>query len=584
MIRIVLNGQVVDPKFLEGEQQVTITITVTDAETETALKRASNELVFYGTGPGEPFAVLKAALIEPLDGRMAKVPVQFYETCGDGDPILLFDGVFRGAEASWCQGDCFIKVSAMEETTSSKAADCLKSTLIADDRNGFKSQAHPRMVYCDELRPDWLHHVILSLASGVILMLYVLTPIVVIISAIIEVINAIIDAVNTIPGVDIGHIDFDGDEGTNFLQEYEEFRDRLINSIIGCGRKHPSPLVRSYMQNVCTICGLNFSSSILTNPSSDYYDSVLMFAPVAKGTKDDGVLYINDNEPYETGDTFLQKLATVFNGRRRIIGDTLYFERKDMLPDTGPWIDPAVLKAENRLVGSVCFKWSTEAIPAFVTIGFTEDAIDVVGNEARGLYKDIIEWNQPYSSVQVGEKKTQFSFTMLRCRRDGVGADVLEDWTFVPWMADAINDHSTAMMLENGMCSQPKLLVWDGDIEFGCVKRFDVPGYVKTYEENYNFPYHVNEFNCSSNTGYPTTQPYMGVYGRFHAINNPKVLNTRGVEWTLTFEYSEQHLLTMNPFAIVPVDPADNGNTIPGEISTITINLTERTILVAGKA
>lgn len=581
MIRIVLNGQPIDPRDIEGEQQVSITITVQDNETQTVRKKASNELTIYGAS----FAILKAALIDPIEGRTNGVPVKIYDDCTEevtGSAHLLLDGLFRGAEASWCQGDCFIKVTAIEETVSTRAEDCLKSTLIADNRNGFKSQVHPRMVYCDQLRPGWLHHTILALGSIAVLILYVLTPVVLVITVIIDIINVIIDAVNVLPGVDIAPIDFDGNASTDFLQEYAQFRQRLIDAIIGCGAKHPSPLVRSYLNNVCSICGLTLQSSIFTDPASDYYNTVLLNAPTTEGTRDNGVTYIDDNEPYETGDTFLQKLAITFNARRRIIGSTLYFERKDHLPN-GTWIDPQVLKAEGRLVGHVCYKWNTDPIPAFATVGFTEDALDTVGNEARGYYKDIVEWNNPYLPVQTGERKIQFPFGMLRCRRDG-GSDILEGYTVVFWMADPINQHSNALLLERGLTALPKLIVWDGNIDFGLARRFDVPGYFKPFNENYNFPFHVNEFNVAPNTGYPQNAPNMGIYGRFHAIENPKVHNTRGVDFDFTFEYNANDLLTMNPFSTVPVDPADNGTTIDGEITSITINVTERTILVAGKA
>lgn len=581
-MRVVLNGVNVDPKNVEGEGGINIVITVSDTETDTALKRASNELTFYGEGVGEPFQVLKLALINAQNGRLAEVPVEFWWDC-DGQSERVFKGVFRGAEASWCTGDCFIKCTAIEKTEDTKAADCMKSTLIGDNRNGFKQQAHPRMVYCDELKPDWLHHVILSASTGVVGILVTLYPIVAIFSTLIDITNALIDAINTL-GFSIDNIDFDGNSQTTFLDEYTLWKDRLVDNIIGCGRVHPSPLLRDYINNVCTICGLNFSSTILNNPSSDYYNTVLFSAPVKKGTREDTDLYIDDNEPYKTGETLLQELGIVFNARKRIIGQTLYFERKDELPGASVWVDPAQLRAQGRLIDDVCFKWSSGDLPAFATYSYSEDALDIVGNEARHFYSEQIEWNSPPNDVQRGEKKTLFPFSMNRNRGDNIGSDILGDYAQFPfWTAD-IAQYPSVMLLERGLSAQPKLLVWDGNLSFGRVKRYDITGYEKNGDENFNYPYHLTEFNVTPNTGYASNAAGHALYARFHAINNPRVQQIRGVDFQFRFEFTMQHLQTMNPFAPVPVDPTDTGTIIQGETSTITINLSEGTILVAGKA
>lgn len=572
MIKIFLNGQPVVPQDIQGETGITIEITIEDEQTGKTKKRATGELTFYGAA----YQVIKTELIDPPDGKLREVPLVIYEDCGD-PAILLFTGVVRGAEVDWCEGCDHATATAVEKTVATQAQDCIESTLIADNRNGFRSQQHPRMVYCDEIRPEWLHHIVMILSVILVLILYVLTPIVVIVTAIIQVINWIIDAVNVLPGVDIDHIDFDGDQSTNFLDEYVAWRDRLIDGVIGCGRKHPSPLLRSYIGNVCSICGINFQSSIINDPTSDYYNTVLFSAPVSKGTRDDSVTYIDDNEPIETLDTLLGKLCTVFNAGRRIVGNTLYFERKDMLPGSGVWVNPAELKAAGRLVEGVCFSWSSDDIPAFIQIGFTEDALDITGNEARDIYKDIVEWNQPYNPVQKGSVETMMQFSMLRCRRDGIGSDVLDDYDGVWWLSDAITSYNTALLLECGLSALPKLIVWDGDMLFGTARRFNVPGYFKTYEENYNFPYHMGEFNCAPNTGYPTTQPYMSLYGRFHAIRNPKVLSTAGRDFDFKFEYTAAELASMDIYADVPLSFGT------GHMTSIIINTTDRTIAVSGK-
>lgn len=570
---IYLNGTQVDPKDIEGEGGLSVTITVEDEETGEQKKSASGSLTFFG----QAYDIIRTNLIEPDDGRLREVPFEIFDDCST-PPLSVFVGVVRGDTVGWCEGECSATGTAIEKTVSTDAADCLKSTLIFDNRNGFQEQAHPRMKYCDELRPGWLHHVILIFGALLVTIITVLIPVVAVISVIINIINNIIDVINSIPGVDLDHIDFDGNSDTDTLEEWQNLRATLIDTIIGCGRVHPSPLLRSYIENACSICGLSFSSSILNNPASDYYDTVLWSAPVEKGTREDSNTYLYENRPIETLDSLMKKLAPVFNAGRRIVGSTLHFERKDMLPQQGQWIDPAVLKTEGRLVDTVCYEWGKDEPHAFAHIGFQQDAVDGPGNEARFFYDRTVEWNQPFNSAQRGELKEPFSFGMLRNRRDGIGGDILDSYLFFPPFSGAINEHGNVMMLERGIGSLPKLLVWDRASQtFGVVKRFSVPGYYKEPEENYNFPFHVTEFNVDPSTGYPTTEPNMSLYGRFHAVRNPKVFSTRGLEFKFTFEYSAAHLASLNPLATIPTPYG------AGRITSITINFSERTILVAGK-
>ncbi len=562
-----LAGQLVQEKDVEGEEGITVTITVSTEDGDTFTKRVTGELTFYGAA----FDVIKAQLIDPPDGKLREVPLVIFEDCAE--PFVeVFRGVVRGDTVSWCDGECWAKCNGVEKTEDTAAVDCLKSTLIFDNWNGFQGQAHPRMVYCDELRPDWLHHVVLIFGILLLLIVNALTPIVFVFSLLITVVNAIL---GIIPGGP-DPIDFDGNDATSTIQEWAAMKQRLILNIIGCGRVHPSPLLRAYLGNVCGKCGLAFQSSILNNPASDYHDTVLWSAPVLKGTRSTSNLFIHENRPIFTGESLLKLLKPVFSARYGVKNGVLYFEREDKVPTAGTWVDPAQLKAQDRLHGTVCYKWRTESPAAFLTIGFSEDALDLTGNEARDQYKDVVEWNVPFNAVQKGEKVEQFRLGMLRNRRDGIGGDVLDDYRWWPDFTGPIDTHGAAMMLENGMGALPKLLTWDGNLSFGLVKRWNVPGYVKPLAENFNFPYHLGEFGTTPNTGYEPDALNLSLYGRFHAYRNPKVINERGLDFSFSFDYTAAELLALDPQATVPLSQGT------GKYTEITINLTERSIIAAG--
>ena len=491
---VFLNGIQLPSDEVEGTRSLTINITVEDERNGRQSKAMSGELTFYGSA----YAAIKAAIIDDPGGKMVDLPLDIYEDCSTPN-ILVFRGVLKGNTVGWCDDGCSCTGTAVEKTEQTDAMDCIMSTLIADNRNGFRSQQHPRMSYCDDPRPGAMHQTLLILGAILKTIMLALTPVVIIMTVIVSVINLIIDAVNVLPGVNIDHIDFDGDSSTNLLDEWQNLQTKLELNMIGCARKHPSPLVRSYILNVCSICNLNFQSSVLNTPGNPYYNSVLFSAPVMEGSKDGSTTYIDDNEPIKTLDVFLDELADVFNAGWRIQGTILRFERIDQLPPSAPWIDLDTLKAQKRLIGDVCYNWQTEDIPAFAMIGFMQDMSDGVGNEARKRYEHVFEWNNPFNPAQRGEQRLTFQYGMLRQRNDG-GPDGLKGWEQAPlnFYYPSIASTTQYIQLMRGTASMPKLLIWDGNMSNGRVV-------------NFNADYQVNETGVAPLTVYPPNQPGMGL-------------------------------------------------------------------------
>lgn len=578
-----LNGNAISSP-IDGVDTLTVRYRMKDEEGNLS-RSFSEELTFYGEG----FEIIRDELINNAEGKFNTVKIELVEDCC-GDPYVVFEGIIRGDTIDWCEGECFVKVSAIEETEQTLQYDCLKSTLIFDNQNGFQESVHPRVTYCVELRPALLQD--LTLIFGMIfnLVFYLLYPLVFImfiiieiINGIISVINSIINAINALPGIDIDEIDeidLDGDADTNTLEEYQNLIDRMNENIIGCGRQHPTPLLRNYIENVCQICGLTFESSILNDPDSDYYNLLYLNAQITKGTRDDDVTWLDDNRPIKTGQGLLNELKILFNGDYRVLNSILTFERKDFFYDGESWLNYETLKNYGLVDEKICYAWRDEDVSAYARLEYGPDPIDMVGNEAKKLYSDIIEWNQPYSSIQKGSKEVIFPFSPARFRGDGIDRDVLGDYEF--FWPNLLEEMEDVLLLQNGVAFNPKLLIWDGEsIANAKVKKFDVPGFVKPPEDNFNFPMLINEHNVASNTSYDKDTPLMSLYGRFHSIDHPKVLNDQGKEFEFSFYFKCNHLLEFKLEKTLEIP--FNGDVAEGRIEWVEIDYKTRRITVFGK-
>jgi len=210
--------------------------------------------------------------------------------------------------------------------------------------------------------------------------------------------------------------------------------------------------------------------------------------------------------------------------------------------------------------------------------------VDWCGNEAELRFNDIVDWNVPYSDLQKGVQDNALPFGTARFRDDGIDHDVLSD--FDGWLAfgigDVIQNHEGVLIMNNGTCFQPKLLIWDGDIDFGRVVKYDIAGFLLPDANdspafNYNFPYQFNEFGIEPNTAYPSDYPNSAIYQRFHAWKNPKLIQDNGLEFTFSFKYSCETLtlgITAD-FVQLPMGV--------GRIKKLVVNLDTKTITVSGR-
>lgn len=529
---------------------------------------------------GDAYEYLRDKFVTNPNGKFERVLFVLVDNCC-GDDRVIFEGALFGENVEWCEGECFLTVQAVQFDDYTEKVDCIRSTLIYDNHDGFQQQEHPRMTYCLEYRPGVLQDLVLIYGIVLNLFLLLLTPLIAAISTLINTVNLIIAAVNLIPGVNISPI---GSSDSSFVFSQISNLVTSFNSlIIGCGRRHPSPLVREYIDNVCRKCGVEWSSSIFKDPASDYYNTVLYNAPLEKGKRpilnpfSPITTWIDENKPIKTLDGFLSELGIVFNASHRVINGVLYFERKDFFNDNDEWVDYTTLRNENRIDGLICYQWRQEDAPAVLRLSYQEDAVDWVGNEALPRFNNIVEWNIPVNQRQKGIEERFFPFSTARFRDDGIDRDVLGDYAWFPSYSNALNIYSGCIIQNNGTSFQPKLIIWDGqNINLAKARKYAIPGFEIDPLRNYNYPYNATDWNCDPTQVYPSNQLFMGIYGRFHAIDNPKILIDQGKQFTFEFKFNCDELAA---FAVNKNIGTPLGS---GRITSVRMNYTTRTALVTG--
>ena len=545
---------------VDGLKKAMISETRKNSDGYTGRKFSSN-LTFYGQG----YEIIKQELIDDPLGVGKTVDFEVLDDCCGQTPTVVFDGEIRGDGIDWCEGECVVRADAIEKKP---AADCVKNTIIWDNRNGFQQREHPKFSYCIELRPQFFMY--FHLYS------YIVTRIGFIpLQGLVFGFGLLVKAFKVVLKVlTLGKLDINVPE---INARFNEFVNRVDENAIGCGRKHPSPLVRDYIQNVCDICGLNFVSPIFNDPQSDFYNSAYLFAPVEKGRRRNIVTnFIEENRPNLNLKLFLDPIADLFNADYIISKSDLTFDAKDQINNV-QWTDYNTIKSEGRIVKELCYEYSGDDRPSYVNFQYSDDPFDKVGNEARERYNDIVEWNNPYTSTQSGSLEKTFFFGTSRFRNDGLDDDVLTHFQNFPFIGREVRLYDTSILLSHGTCNMPKLIVWDGKSKDDArVQTYNRPGYSVPHKQNYNFPYHFTEYGTVPNTAYHPSTPNLSIYGKYWAIANPKA-NSRVREFSVTFRYTCDEIAD---FDINKTFGTPYGN---GIIDEVDIDYDKREITISGK-
>jgi hypothetical protein len=342
------------------------------------------------------------------------------------------------------------------------------------------------------------------------------------------------------------------------IKELRNFMDRVIENIIGCGRKHPTPLYRQYVENACQICGINqFNSSILNDPNSEYYNALYFNAPADAGSRS-AVGYISENRPTATMSAWLDMIAKDFNARWWISQGQLYFERKDYFLNQPVIYDADINQDTGDILEGTCFTYNEGKLFASIKVEATMDALDDVGNEDRDRYTVYFDYGS--NPNWEGSNKKQLSYSPSRYRNDGIEADILTFYSTLP-LANFLflgnfAQYSRALLMAKGTASNPKMLIWDGQSY--------TDAYVKIYNGVQNMPAMVNSGQSD-------------LYDKFHRIDDPNINPFRFWNAELTVRANCQLVQQLDVNRTVRLR-TPYGAIVNARINQINANLGERTI------
>jgi len=358
--------------FIEG-----IPISESDYENNRVLKYLSfdNKKAFSEDFrfKGKAFDVIKSKLIDPANGRIASVSVQIIDYCCSEAGEVILDGIIKGDNYNWCDGECELTATVYERND---FLDCIKTLIVSDK---MKETGHPNVLaqkqYDKAERINILNLIFVGIGYiPIATMLQLITALPIIPKKVRK----------NIPDL-------------NFLI-------RLLNKIYDVYH-YPSPYISSYLDNICARCGEEKGKTYTWQSSyfqtgSDLARAVFFNAPSQSGETSNPSKLIQDNRPLKTAEDWLKDLADLLNAKWYTKNDTLFFERKDYkLGDSK--LD---LTSEKT-----CYSPASEDPPAFATLYYQDDN-DLAGNETRASYDYLHEWNTSNSEVLRGKKEYLFRF------------------------------------------------------------------------------------------------------------------------------------------------------------------------------
>jgi hypothetical protein len=569
---------------VDGVSNFEITLRRDDDAGKTA-RSFTSELTFYDDG----YNIIKTQLIDDVNGFGKKVDVKIYDDCCS---VPVFEGYIRGDAIDWCEPACSVTANVVEIDD---AYSCLESRVINLKNSALTSDRDWIDVpYCIEHRPKFVQ-IIISILLALIgnIISFVLFPFFILIVLLSGIFYVLCSIVCFLPLTDCTQDDCDESQlsPTSILATLEDAVNDTIGFFDTCNRKHPSGLLRSYIINTCSLCGLNFQSSILNQPSSIYYNTLLWSAPVEKGilnTLPSGGL-IEQNKPIETLQTLFDNvLKPTFNGDYQISGNTLIFERRDFFQSTTTWIDAEqMLNNGNIIDNQICYSWIDRERWAFGRFEYSMDALDIIGNEAKLRFNDIVEWNIPFNVTQSGQYQNILPVAMARFRGDDVDNEgtIFDLLSFYQggiinvFFSGLFSNDQNQMLLNNHCGFLYKLLIWDGvNMDAGkIVHNFSnsytggpviIDGTTIDADDLFNYPYWFKEGNTNN------------LYSLFHYIDDPRQPGSTQFNFDFSFPFSCQQLADFDFNKVVRLPK--NGAIVYGRVKEVKINFINRTISVSG--
>ena len=519
---------------------------------------------------GDAYTFIRTNIIDSVNLYSNSICVQVTDDdCGN-----VFQFKIETKNLKWCDGDiCKISMALVEYNP---VIDCVKNTVISDNTNGefqefpVSGNPHPRFRYCDVIKPTFLFGFIITFVNAVSALLASINFVLLVtFGPIINTINAFFGTSYAIPAI-----------------------PDPFSSIVGCNRLYPAPFVRTYIDNVCTLCGVTVddtTDTIFHEVTSNYYNTALLTAYTTKGVKDTSTKdYIINNRPSWTLFDLMSKLKIPFNGRFFFKNNLdLHFARKDLIGvqlwGATPTVDVSDMGADNtNLLGNVCYQWNGEGKPSRINMKYSADMSDNIGNELLSRFNgEYLSPANPNYNTPVEKITPDF----------GAQSFVLDGKDTV-WDANLVNaigpmlagfNYDGVLKTQGDTLQLAKLIIWDGIsmtdsrpfsdawIPYLALPAFadDDGGFFPVSASdlfNYNFPYSFDpDADLISS----------GNLWQFHSIDIPSASKKTNI----SFEYKLQMCCA---YMSLELYMSTQFNTDEGEINYIEYDFARREILIKG--
>lgn len=207
---------------------------------------------------------------------------------------------------------------------------------------------------------------------------------------------------------------------------------KWIRRMLGILYFSPSPLIRTYIENICSKYGYTFDTIFDDVPENPYRD-LCHFFPASKTYKNfDGLTspstkYIWENRTDLAFSKFLNQLKKLFNAEWYVTPNSkLVFKHKSFFDNQAPLYDFTVLG--NDKIYDLEYSFNGKKKAAYGDYQYQIDPQDTSSNEVKWRYNDIVDYDGPANNPMLeGHITKSFDFAMTAFHNDGSSEDYLEE-------------------------------------------------------------------------------------------------------------------------------------------------------------
>lgn len=209
---------------------------------------------------------------------------------------------------------------------------------------------------------------------------------------------------------------------------------RWISKCLGFTYFCPSPLIRTYIQNVCDKYGFTYDTIFDDDPANQYRD-VCFFWPASTSLKQfdgadytsPGTKFIWDNRSVLSMTKLLDQLKKVFNAKWYITpNNKLVFKHKSFFDTQTPLYDFTAPGADK--INNLTYSYNGNKKPAYGDYQYQIDPQDTCSNEMKWRYNDIVDYDGPANNPMLEGNVTKvFDFASTSFHNDGSSEDFLEE-------------------------------------------------------------------------------------------------------------------------------------------------------------